>query len=131
MFGLFSSKSSSSSSSDTTNTDNKNQVTDGGQAVSGTNNVLNATTPEAWEFAFSSLSKALDTTGEILKSADEATGKIVGSVSDNARETMNFVQERSTTDLVQMTKDLAPWIIGGVFLLNIGKILNGLKGLFK
>lgn len=128
---LFSSKASSSSS--TSNADNKNQITDGGLAnsLSGSNNIVDNTTPQAWEFAYGALSKALDVTGEILKSADESTGRVVSSISDNARDTMNFVQDRSTTDIVQLAKDLAPWIIGGIVLLNVDKILNGLKGLFK
>lgn len=140
--GLFGGGNSSSTTKNTHyNSDNKVQVDEGGGGVSGVSgegHTINNTAPDAWEFA----ENVLNDSTEVLKGSlnlldrgfeqfTETSQEVVKRSSDNANETLSFVGETRQTDLSQLSKEVAPWILGGLVLLNFDKILSALKGFFK
>lgn len=138
LFGsLFSNKSSSSTSSQTKTNDNKNLLEDGGYAVSGENNTLVTESPEALALADRAIERGLafvsDNVNRTFESVDEiltANRDVVQNATNNAKETMQFVQERSQADLPKLVNDLLPWLLGALGLYFAPRILNAMKGLF-
>ena len=129
LFDIFSTKASTASS--TSSTDNKNAVDNGGAAVSGSNNTLLVQSPEAISLAAGTVGAALETVNSQADNAFyavaqllESQANVVGQVSANAQDTLSFVREQSQQDLIQYTKDLAPWVIGGLAVFNLPKILK-------